>query len=126
MSIAFWFLQNLYIKGFITVKEMAMIESAFDWKTLDETEKAIFVKFISDLGTCEIWLPKSVILKEAYRRVKVKLPEWLRNKKDLPKQEIKGQIIDETDKAILFRHRIDLAVWLPKSQIKIEEIKGEE
>lgn len=125
MKIAFWFLQDLYIKGNITIKEFSMIETAYDTEILQETEKAVYVKFLSELGSCELWIPKKCILQNPYKRVKVKLPNWLANAKQLPKEELKGQIIDETDKAIFFRYRIDLASWLPKSQITIEEINWE-
>ena len=125
MQIAFWFLQDLYIKGNITIKEFSMVETAYDTEILQETEKAVYVKFLSELGSCELWIPKKCILQNSYKRVKVKLPKWLANSKQLPKEELKGQIIDETDKAIFFRYRIDLASWLPKSQITIEEIKWE-
>lgn len=123
MKIAFWFLQDLYIKANITIKEFSMIETAYDTEILQETEKAVYVKFLSELGSCELWIPKKCILQNPYKRVKVKLPKWLANAKQLPKEELKGQIIDETDKAIFFRYRIDLASWLPKSQITIEEIE---
>lgn len=123
MKIAFWFLQDLYIKANITIKEFSMIETAYDTEILQETEKAVYVKFLSELGSCELWIPKKCILQNPYKRVKVKLPKWLANVKQLPKEELKGQIIDETDKAIFFRYRIDLASWLPKSQITIEEIE---
>ena len=122
MNIAFWFLQDLYIKGNITMKEFAMVETAYDTEILQETEKAVYVKFLSELGSCDLWIPKKCILQNSYKRVKVKLPKWLANAKQLPKEELKGQVIDETDKAIYFRYRIDLASWLPKSQITIEEI----
>ena len=121
MKIAFWFLQDLYIKGNISIKEFSMIETAYDTEILQETEKAVHVKFLSELGSCELWIPKKCILQNSYKRVTVKLPKWLTNSKQLPKEVLKGQIIDETDKAIFFRYRIDLAVWLPKSQIEIIE-----
>ena len=122
MKIAFWFLQDLYIKGEISMKEFGIIESAYDTEISAETEKAVYVKFLSELGTHEMWIPKKCILEDKYRRAMVRLPKWLAKAKQLPKEELKGQIIDETDKAIFFRYRIDLASWLPKSQITIEEI----
>ena len=125
MTIAFWFLQDLFIKGEITMKEFAMIETAYDTEIMKETEKAVYVKFLSELGTCEIWVPRKCILEKEYKRIKVKLPKWLVSAKQLPKEELKGQVINETDKAIYFRYRVDLAKWLPKSQIEIEEINGE-
>lgn len=125
MNIAFWYLQDKCIKGEITVKEFAMIETAYDTEILKETEKAIYVKFLSELGTCEIWVPRKCILEKEYKRVKIKIPKWLASTKQLPKEELKGQVIDETDKAIFFRYRVDLATWLPKSQIEVEEINGE-
>ena len=125
MTIAFWFLQDLYIKGEITQKEFAIIETAYDSEVLAETEKAIYFKFLSELGTHEIWIPKKCILNTKYKRARVKLPKWLTNSKQLPKTELKGQILDETEKAIYFRYRLDLATWLPKSKIEIEEINGE-
>lgn len=123
MIIAFWYLQDKYIKGEISMKEFGMIETAYDTEILKETEKALYVKFLSELGSCEIWVPKMCILEKDYKRVKVKLPKWLVSTKQLPKDELKGQIINETDKAIYFRYRVDLAKWLPKSQIEIEEIE---
>lgn len=125
MIIAFWYLQDKYIKGEISMKEFGMIETAYDTEILKETEKALYVKFLSELGSCEIWVPKKCILEKDYKRVKVKLPKWLVSTKQLPKDELKGQIINETDKAIYFRYRVDLAKWLPKSQIEIEEIEWE-
>lgn len=125
MTIAFWFLQDLYIKGELAQKEFAIIETAYDSEILAETEKATYFKFMSELGEHEIWIPKKCILEKSYKRAKVKLPKWLANTKQLPKTELKGQIINETEKAIYFRYRLDLAVWLPKSKIEIEEIKGE-
>ena len=125
MKIAFWYLQDKYIKGEITMKEFGIIESSYDTEISTETEKAVYVKFLSELGTCELWIPKKCILDKDYKRAKVKLPKWLVNAKQLPKEELRGQIIDETEKAIYFRYRIDLAVWLPKSKIELEEIKGE-
>jgi len=125
MTIAFWFLQDLYIKGEITQKEFAIIETAYDNEVLAETEKAVYIKFLSELGEYEQWIPKKCILEKGYRRVKVKMPKWLSKAKQLPKDEMKGQILDETEKAIYFRYRMDLAVWLPKSKIEIEEINGE-
>ena len=122
MKIAFWYLQDKYIKGEINMKEFGIIESAYDTEVTAETEKAVYVKFLSELGTCETWIPKKCILEKDYRRAKVKMPKWLSRAKQLPKDELKGQILDETDKAIYFRYRIDLASWLPKSQITIEEI----
>jgi len=121
MTIAFWFLQDLYIKGNITMKEFAMVETAYDTEILQETEKAVHVKFLSELGSCELWIPKKCILQNSYKRVTVKLPKWLANSKQLPKEELKGQVLDETEKAIYFRYRLDLATWLPKSQIEIIE-----
>ena len=126
MQIAFWFLQDKYIKGEITQKEFAIIETAYDTEVSTETEKALYIKFLSELGMYELWIPKKCILKDKYRRAKVKMPKWLAKTKQLPKEELRGQIIDETDKAIFFRYRADLAAWLPKSQIEIEEVKGEE
>ena len=125
MKIAFWYLQDKYIKGEITMKEFGIIESSYDTEISTETEKAVYVKFLSELGTCELWIPKKCILDKDYKRAKVKLPKWLVNAKQLPKEELRGQIIDETEKAIYFRYRIDLAVWLPKSKIELEEINGE-
>lgn len=122
MTIAFWFLQDLYIKGEINQKEFAIIETAYESEVLAETEKAIHFKFMSELGEYELWIPKKCILEKGYRRVKVKMPKWLAKSKQLPKDELKGQIINETEKAIYFRFRVDLAVWLPKSKIQIEEI----
>ena len=124
MTIAFWFLQDLYIKGEITQKEFAIIETAYDNEVLAETEKATYLKFMSELGEHELWIPKKCILKKEYKRVKVKMPKWLARVKQLPKDELKGQILDETEKAIYFRYRLDLATWLPKSKIEIEEING--
>ena len=126
MVIAFWYLQDKYIKGEISMKEFGIIESAYDAEVSTETDKAVYVKFLSELGTCEIWIPKKCILEKGYQRAKVKLPKWLAKTKQLPKEELKGQIIDETEKAIFFRYRLDLAAWLPKSQIEIELIKGED
>lgn len=125
MTIAFWFLQDLYIKGEITQKEFAIIETAYESEVLAETEKATHFKFMSELGEYELWIPKKCIIEKGYKRAKVKMPKWLAKAKQLPKEELKGQIINETEKAIYFRYRVDLAKWLPKSQIEIEEIKGE-
>lgn len=123
MTVAFWFLMDLYVKGELTQKQFGIIETAKETEVLKETEKALYVKFISEIGTHELWLPKSCILKNKYRRVKVKVPKWLANSKQLPDEELIGQIIEEREKAIYFRYRADLAKWLPKSQIKIEEIE---
>ena len=60
MNIAFWFLQDLYIKGNITMKEFAMVETAYDTEILQETEKAVYVKFLSELGSCDLWIPKKM------------------------------------------------------------------
>ena len=125
MKIAFWFLQDKFIKGEISMKEFGIIESAYDTEISTETEKALYVKFISELGTCETWIPKKCILEKGYRRAKVKMPKWLARAKQLPKDELKGQILEETEKAIFFRYRLDLVTWLPKSKIEIEEINGE-
>lgn len=125
MKIAFWYLQDKFIKGEISIKEFSMIETAYDMEILKETEKAVYVKFLSELGMCEIWVPRKCILEKEYKRIKVKLPKWLVSAKQLPKEELKGQVINETDNAIYFRYRVDLAKWLPKSQIEIEEINGE-
>ena len=122
MQIAFWFLSDLYIKGEISQKEFGIIETAYSTEILAETEKACHIKFLSELGVHEMWIPKKCILENKYKRVMVRLPKWLTRVKQLPKEELKGQVIDETDKAIFFRYRADLAVWLPKSQIQIEEI----
>lgn len=123
MNVAFWFLMDLYVKGELTQKQFGIIETAKETEVLKETEKALYVKFISEIGTHELWLPKSCILKNKYRRVKVRVPKWLANNKQLPDTELIGQIIEERDKAIYFRYRADLAKWLPKSQIQIEEIE---
>jgi len=122
MQIAFWFLSDLYIRGEISQKEIGIIETAYSTEILAETEKACHIKFLSELGVHEMWIPKKCILQNKYKRVKVKLPKWLANNKQLPNTELKGQLIEETDKAIYFRYRADLATWLPKSQITIEEI----
>ena len=123
MNVAFWFLMDLYVKGELNQKQFGIIETAKDTEILKETEKALYVKFISEIGAHELWLPKSCILKNKYKRVKVKVPKWLANNKQLPDTELIGQIIEERDKAIYFRYRADLAKWLPKSQIQIEEIE---
>lgn len=123
MNVAFWFLMDLYVKGELTQKQFGIIETAKETEVLKETEKALYVKFISEIGTHELWLPKSCILKNKYKRVKVKVPKWLANNKQLPDTELIGQIIEEREKAIYFRYRADLAKWLPKSQIQIEEIE---
>ena len=125
MQIAFWFLSDLYIRGEISQKEFGIIETAYSTEILAETEKACHIKFLSELGVHEMWIPKKCILQNKYKRVKVKLPKWLANNKQLPNTELKGQLIEETDKAIYFRYRADLATWLPKSQITIEEINWE-
>ena len=123
MTVAFWFLMDLYVKGELTQKQFGIIETANETEILKETEKALYVKFISEIGTHELWLPKSCILKNKYKRVKVKVPKWLANNKQLPDIELIGQIIEEREKAIYFRYRADLAKWLPKSQIEIVEIE---
>lgn len=123
MTIAFWFLQDLYIKGEISQREFGIIETAYHVEILSETEKANYIKFLSELGSHEMWIPKKCILEKGYKRAMVRLPKWLVRAKQLPKEELKGQIIDETEKAIYFRYRLDLATWLPKSKIEIEEIK---
>ena len=121
MTIAFWYLQDKYIKGEITQKEFAIIETAYHQEILTETEKANNVKFLSELGSHEMWIPKKCFIEKSYKRVTVIVPKWLARTKQLPKEELKGQILDETEKAIYFRYRLDLATWLPKSQIEIIE-----
>lgn len=124
MTIAFWFLVDLYVRGELTQKQFGIIETAKDTEILKETEKANYIKFSSDLGTHEMWIPKKCILKNKYKRVKVKVPKWLANNKQLPVTVLTGQIIEEREKAIYFRYRADLAKWLPKSQVEIiEEIE---
>lgn len=56
----------------------------------------------------------------------IKLSQWLANQKKLP-EEIKGNIINETEKAVKIEYITTATVWLPKSQITIEstEKQGE-
>ncbi len=121
MTVAFWFLTDLYIRGELTQKQFGIVETAKETEILKETEKALFIKFISELGEHEMWIPKTCIRKEKYRRVRIKVPKWLANNKQLPDTILNGQIIEEREKAIYFRYRADLAKWLPKSQVEILE-----
>ena len=56
----------------------------------------------------------------------IRLSQWLANQKKLP-EEIKGNIIGETEKAIKIEYVTTVTIWLPKSQITIEttEKQGE-
>src|SRR5690606_14347105 len=77
MTIAFWFLQDLYIKGEITQREFVIIETAYHQEILTETEKANYVKFLSELGSHEMWIPKKCFREKSYKRVTVIVPKWL-------------------------------------------------
>ena len=57
----------------------------------------------------------------------IKLTKWLANQKKLP-EEIKGNIIGETEKAVKIEYVTTATIWLPKSQITIEttEKQGEQ
>lgn len=50
--------------------------------------------------------------------IKIKIPSWLADSEKLPR-EIEGEIISQTEKAILFEMN-GRSSWLPKSQITIE------
>ena len=56
----------------------------------------------------------------------IKLSNWLANVKKLP-FELKGVIIEETEKAVRVEYQTTNTIWLPKSQITIEstEKQGE-
>ena len=54
----------------------------------------------------------------------IRLSQWLANQKKLP-EVINGNIIEETTKAIKLEYYTLTTVWLPKSQIQIEEKEEE-
>jgi len=70
--------------------------------------------------------------------VRMDIPDWLAKEKHLWKSEVEafgerrvepgyyGQIAQETEKAIKFKEGLsEREVWLPKSQIKVEEVEEE-
>jgi len=59
------------------------------------------------------------------RNVTLKISNWLANSKKLP-EEVKGQILGQTEKAYKFQYYAPVTIWLPKSQVKIIEEKQEE
>lgn len=59
------------------------------------------------------------------RNVTLKISNWLANSKKLP-EEVKGKILDQTEKAYKFQYYAPITIWLPKSQVKIIEEKQEE
>ena len=120
MYVAFWFLHEKFMKDEIKAEDVVIIETSKEQEVIRETEKALQVRFTAELGECELWIPKKCILEEKPKAITVKMPKWLADEKKIIKEEIKGYLISETEKAIYFRYHVVKAVWLPKSQIEIK------
>ena len=54
-------IENWFLNNSLSQNERLVIESSTAKEVVDETEKAILVKFFSDYGNIEVWLPKSVV-----------------------------------------------------------------
>ena len=92
-------------------------------RVVKESEKSILIE--DKIGN-QIRLPKSqVVVRDQDGKVEVDIPNWLVDKTKINQMVgILGDIVDETADAVKVRQTATKEVWLPKSKVKIETVRG--